>query len=107
MRRRFLHEGCLEPGKPSGLSRGMPKPSSEHADGKILLLCPKPVNAHFGCSWGISSQDQTSPDRMHSARSPGRGTSPQRSVVNSAISRFRFTSKYQFNDLETGAEGKS
>src|SRR5437588_1676127 len=33
----------------------------------------------------ISSQDQTSPDRMHSARSPGRGTSPQRSVVNSAI----------------------
>src|SRR5207244_421772 len=52
MRRRFLHEGCLEPGKPNGLSRRMPKPSSEHADGKILLLCPKPVNAHFGCSWG-------------------------------------------------------
>src|SRR5438552_15499085 len=50
MRRRFLHEGCLEPGKPSGLSRGMPKPSSEHADGKILLLCPEPVNAHFWCS---------------------------------------------------------
>src|SRR5437870_5071204 len=49
MRRRFLHEGCLEPGKPSGLSRGTPKPSSEHADGKILLLCPKPVNAHFWC----------------------------------------------------------
>src|SRR5205823_11429006 len=52
MRRRFLHEGCLEPGKPSGLSRGMPKPSSEHADGKILLLCPKPVNAHFWCNCG-------------------------------------------------------
>src|SRR5438132_13731041 len=50
MRRRFLHEGCLEPGKPSGLSRGTPKPSSEHADGKILLLCPKPVNAHLWCS---------------------------------------------------------
>src|SRR5881296_1812166 len=49
MRRRFLHEGCLEPGKPSGLSRRTPKPSSEHADGKILLLCPKPVNAHFWC----------------------------------------------------------
>src|SRR5437667_296769 len=41
-----------EPGKPSGLSRGTPKPSSEHADGKILLLCPKPVNAHFWCSCG-------------------------------------------------------
>src|SRR2546428_12656410 len=36
-------------------------------------------------SYLIVSQDQTSPDRMHSARSPGRGTSPQRSVVNSAI----------------------
>src|SRR2546425_11861335 len=36
----------------SGLSRGTPKPSSEHADGKILLLCPKPVNAHFWCSCG-------------------------------------------------------
>src|SRR5438034_11706100 len=54
MRRRFLHEGCLEPGKPSGLSRGTPKPSSEHADGKILLLCPKPVNAHFWCKLGFS-----------------------------------------------------
>ena len=53
MRRRFLHEGCLEPGKPSGLSRGTPKPSSEHADGKILLLCPKPVNAHFWCNWWV------------------------------------------------------
>lgn len=47
MRRRFLHEGCLEPGKPSGLSRRMPKPSSEHADGKIVLLYPKPCQCPF------------------------------------------------------------
>src|ERR1700756_5608886 len=54
MRRRFLHEGCLEPGKPSGHPEGCPNPVRNARTAKYCACAQNLVNAHFWCSrWVI------------------------------------------------------
>src|SRR2546427_13167435 len=76
-------------GSRAGYPEGCPNPVRNTRTGKILLLCPEPVNAHFWCSCGGPRDKWNLP--FHTGKCK---PTPAGGALTFAISRLRFRRRH-------------